>query len=84
MMSKNFQTLTKEEGGVIYTYYYLDDETPDKALQCAVDSINTFSKLYYPYPYKYYNVVQSSFLYGGMEYPMLVLISDAIENYDDF
>lgn len=84
MMSKNFQTLTKENSEVEYTYYYLEDETPDKALQCAIDSINTFSELYYPYPYKYYNVVQSSFLYGGMEYPMLVLISDAIENYDDY
>ena len=84
MLSKDFKTVSKQDGDVSYTYYYLNDATPDKALQCAIDSINTFSDLYYPYPYSSYNVVQSSFLYGGMEYPMLSLISDAIDNYDDY
>ena len=84
MLSKNFKTITKNDGDVKYTYYYLNDDTPEKALQCAIDSINTFSDLFYPYPYNYYNVVQASFLYGGMEYPMLSLISDEVENYDDY
>ena len=84
MLSKDFKTLSKTDNGINYTYYYLTDETPDKALQCAIDCINTFSTLYYQYPYACYNVVQSNFLYGGMEYPMLSLISDAIDNYDDY
>ncbi|MBQ3502209.1 MAG: M1 family metallopeptidase [Clostridia bacterium] len=84
MLSDNFKVLSKKDGDITYTYYYLQDNTPDKALQCAIDSINTFSEIYYPYPYKTYNVVQSSFLYGGMEYPMLSLISNSIENYDDY
>lgn len=84
MLSKDFKLLTTTNNNVDYTYYYLNDSTPDKALQCAVDCINTFSDLYYPYPYKSYTVVQSNFLYGGMEYPMLSLVSDSIENYDDY
>ena len=84
MLSSDFKTLTKTNNDITYTYYYLSDSTPDKALQCAVDCINTFSELYYPYPYKSYNVVQSNFLYGGMEYPMLSLVSNNIENYDDY
>ncbi len=84
MMSDDFKVISQKDGDVNYTYYYLTDETPNKALNCAIDCINTFSKLYYPYPYTTYNVVQSSFLYGGMEYPMLSLISDKIENYDDY
>ncbi len=84
MLSPNFKTATKTHEGVDYTYYYLNDSTPDKALQCAVDCITTFSELFYPYPYTTYNVVQSSFVYGGMEYPMLSLISDNIPNYDDY
>ena len=84
MMSTQFQTVSCNNNGIDYTYYYLNDTTPDKALQCAVDCINTFSEIYYPYPYTTYNVVQSSFLYGGMEYPMLSLISDDIDNYDDY
>ncbi len=84
MLSDKFQTLTTTNNGVKYNYYYLNDNSPDKALQCAVDAINTFSAMFYPYPYQYFNVVQSSFLHGGMEYPMLVLISDDIEDYDDY
>lgn len=84
MLSADFKTLNKIDNGINYTYYYLNDSTPDKALQCAIDSINTFSELYYPYPYSNYSIVQSSFVYGGMEYPMLSLISDKIDNYDDY
>ncbi len=84
MMSENFQVATKTHEDVEYSYYYLKDSTPEKALQCAIDCINTFSNLYYPYPYSSYTVVQSSFVYGGMEYPMLSLVSSTIENYDDY
>jgi len=84
MLSKDFKTISKSNNNVNYTYYYLDDVTPDKALTCAIDCINTFSQLYYPYPYSSYNVVQSNFVYGGMEYPQMSLISDKIDNYDDY
>jgi len=84
MLSPLFKTVSKQDQDIQYTYYYLNDPSPNKSLQCAIDSINTFSELYYPYPYDIYNVVQSNFLYGGMEYPMLSLISDSIEDYDDY
>ncbi|MBO5910413.1 MAG: M1 family metallopeptidase, partial [Clostridia bacterium] len=84
MLSKDFKTLSKTNNDIEFTYYYLNDETPNKALQCAIDCINTFSELYYPYPYNTYTIVQSNFVYGGMEYPMLSLISNNIDNYDDY
>jgi len=84
MLSSDFKTVSKIDKDIEYTYYYLNDQTPDKALQCAIDCINTFSELYYPYPYSTYKVVQSNFVYGGMEYPMISLISNNIENYDDY
>lgn len=84
MLSKDFNVLSKTDNGIEYSYYYLNDKSPDISLQCAVDCINTFSKLFYPYPYNSYAVVQSNFLYGGMEYPMLSLVSDNIDNYDDY
>ncbi len=84
MLSPDFKTLSTNNNGVDFTYFYLNDTTPEKALQCAVDCINTFSDLYYPYPYSNYSVVQSNFVYGGMEYPMLSLISNNIDNYDDY
>ena len=36
------------------------------------------------YPYSIYNVVQADFCYGGMEYPNLSIISNSIENYDEY
>ena len=84
MLSKDFNVISKTNNGIEYSYYYLNDKSPDISLQCAVDCINTFSKLFYPYPYNSYAVVQSNFLYGGMEYPMLSLVSDNIDNYDDY
>ena len=84
MLSPDFKCSSTIADGVEYQYYYLNDSTPDKALKCAVDCITTFSELYYPYPYSTYTVVQSNFVYGGMEYPMLSLISNNIENYDDY
>jgi len=84
MLSPLFKTVSKQDKDIQYTYYYLNDSSPNKSLQCAIDSINTFSELFHSYPYSVYNVVQSNFLYGGMEYPMLSLISDSIEDYDDY
>ncbi len=84
MLSKEFKTITKVDNNIRYNYYYLNDDSPNKALQCAIDCINTFSEIYYPYPYSTYTVVQSNFVYGGMEYPMLSLISKEIDNYDDY
>lgn len=84
VLGKNFQTASCDYNGVTITYYYTSDASPEKALDCAKDSIKTFSDLFYVYPYSTYNVVQADFCYGGMEYPNLSIISNEIENYDDY
>ena len=38
----------------------------------------------YKYPYGEYVVCEADFLYGGMEYPCLSLISDALSEYADY
>ena len=84
VLSDKFKTTSKIFNGVTINYYYTSDENFEKTLQCAVDSIKTFNELFYIYPYPCYSVAQVDFCYGGMEYPNLSLVSNAIDNYDDY
>jgi len=78
VLSKKFKTLTRNVGKVALGYFYLDDEDPKQSLNCAADTMRTFSKVFTPYPYKQLTVVQTDFLHGGMEYGELVYISSDI------
>ena len=50
----------------------------------AVDAMNTFQNLFGEYPYEAVNVVQANFCFGGMEYPNLVLIADAVDDKETY
>lgn len=63
-------------GDVIVNYYYYSDGEPERALNTAIDAIETFGELFGGYPYREYSVVQTGFVHGGMEYPQLSMISD--------
>lgn len=84
IFSNKFETLSMVENGTQVNYLYYSDKTPDKSLETAVLSLKTFNKLFGEYPYKILNVVESNFVHGGMEFPCLVLISDALDNYEDY
>lgn len=64
-------------GSTVVNYYYYADEEPQKALNAAIDAVKTFGNLFGDYAYPEYSVVQTAFIHGGMEYPMLSMISDA-------
>jgi len=59
-------------------YYFVQDDEADKNLQAAIDSINTFSDMFGDYPYATFSTVKAPFLHGGMEFPALTIISDAL------
>lgn len=73
-----FKKASGAAGSTIVNYYYYDDDEPEKALNAAVDAVKTFGELFGEYAYPEYSVVQTSFIHGGMEYPMLSMISDAV------
>lgn len=73
-----FEVTTGQSNGTEVRYYYATDSDPSKSLQAAVDSLDVFSEKYGRYPYSTYSVVETAFLQGGMEYPQLVMISDAL------
>lgn len=66
------------ESGVTVRYYFAGDPDAEAHLKVATDAINTFSSLFGAYDQKTLTVVRAPFLYGGMEYPQMVLISDSL------
>lgn len=84
ILSEKFNVLTETIGNTTVNYYYYNDKTPQQSLKASVDSVKTFNNLYSEYPYKELNVCESNFVYGGMEFPNLVFISDSIDNYEDY
>ena len=73
--SERFQTLEKSADGIPVTYYYLDDASPETTLAAACDSLSYYASAFSEYAYPAYTVVETDFPYGGMEYPMLSMIS---------
>ena len=84
VLSEKFETLktTVDETEIIY-YYYADNQST-KSLETAQKSLTTFNGKFGKYPYSTLSVVETGFLYGGMEYPNLVMISDDLEKYEDY
>ena len=49
-----------------------------EALGYAVAAMGHFNEQFLPYPYRQFSVVQNNFIFGGMEYPNLVMINDKL------
>ncbi len=82
--SSKFETLTQKVGNTEIKYYYYNDTNSQQSLDTAVKCLSTFNKLFTTYPYRTLSVVETNFIFGGMEYPNLVMISDNLELYDDY
>lgn len=84
VLSSKFNLLTKQIGNTQIKYYYYNDENPEDSLQTSEDALTTFNNLFTTYPYRTLCVVETNFIFGGMEYPNLVMISDNLDNYEDY
>ena len=79
VLSSNFQTISRSFNDTKITYYYYDDQAPEKSVEYAVKSMKLFSEKFGEYPYSTYSVVQTMFVQGGMEFPTITFISDNLE-----
>ncbi len=84
VLSEKFNVVSEKYENITIDYYYFSDTDPSRSLKAGVDAIKTFSKLFGKYPYASYSIVETDFVYGGMEYPNLVMISSQIDNHDDY
>ncbi len=65
------------EGDTTITWY---SEGSDDYTKVAKDALSTYNKMFGEYPYPTLAVVKTAFLNGGMEYPGLVYVSDALND----
>ncbi len=79
VFSERYEFKCAPVGKTTVSYFYYDDENPDKHLKVCIDALNTFNAIFGEYPYTVLNVAKSNFLQGGMEYPELVFISDSVD-----
>lgn len=77
-----FSLAQAEAGGVSFRYYYTQDDAPQAKTELLADCFSFFTKKFGRYPYGSFCAVQTGFCYGGMEYPGLVMLSDALEGRD--
>ena len=84
VLSNKFEVVSEMVDDIELKYYYYNDTEYQKSLETSVKALKTFCKKFGQYPYKNLSVVETGFLYGGMEYPNLVMISDNLKTYDDY
>lgn len=82
VLSTQFKEESKKVGDVTVKYFYYNDDNSSHSLEVSCKAIETYSTMFGHYPYESLSVVQTNFVHGGMEYPNLVMISDAVTGAD--
>ncbi len=80
VLSKDFRIERVKEGKTELAYYYYADKTPSKTLETVREAFAYYQKTFGEYPYDRYTVAQTGLCFGGMEYPNLTMISDALQD----
>lgn len=79
VLSEFFKKETTAAAGVQINYYYYADNNPQESIKTAALAVEYFSQTFGKPAYDTLAVVQTKFVQGGMEFPSLVMISDALE-----
>jgi len=75
----------KKDSNIKLSYLsYASDEDAGKFLNLASKALGYFSKKFGEYPYKTFSIVKAPFIYGGMEYPNLILVSNSIDDEEEY
>ncbi|MEG1791861.1 MAG: M1 family metallopeptidase [Clostridia bacterium] len=72
---KNGQMISERVDDTDVKYFYSADIDAAKSLSYALKCFTIFNNIFGKYPYKTYSVVDTNFIYGGMEYPNLSMIN---------
>lgn len=73
----DFNQTSVNVGGVDVAWF---SEGSDDYTGVVVDALKTYNELFGEYPYESLFVVKTAFVNGGMEYPGLVYVSDALND----
>lgn len=80
VLSDKFEVISEDVDGVVVSYYHTSDSNAQVSLSAAADSIRYFSQTFGAYMYPTLSVVQTGFCYGGMEYPALTMVANALDS----
>ena len=84
-LTKNSKVVSSKIGDTMVSYVgYSEDENAESCLEVSKDAVSYFSDRFGKYPYTTLTIVKTPFLFGGMEYPNIVFISDSIEEESEF
>ncbi|MCL2555697.1 MAG: M1 family metallopeptidase [Firmicutes bacterium] len=73
-----FNVVSETRGGVEVNFYFKQHTNANEILTVAFEALDTFGKLFGNYAYDSLSIVKTPFLHGGMEYPAIIFISDAL------
>ena len=78
--------IVKDEASSVEVMYmgYSDDENHNEMLTISKEALSYFNKTFGTYPYSTLSIVKTPFIYGGMEYPNVVFVSDAIDDEEEY
>ena len=79
---RELEVYQTDAGGVQVMYYSYADDAAQETLDLLADCMEYYAQTFGAYPYKTYSAVQTGFCFGGMEYPGLVMLSDALTKKD--
>ncbi len=82
VLSADYRVTSTKSGNKTLAYYYYADESPLDSLATAKEAFEYFEQTFGAYPYSTYIVAQTGFCMGGMEYPGMVMISDALKKQE--
>lgn len=77
--SDKYTCLEGSVGDVTVRYYHAGDTDAQARLDLAVSAVQTFSDMFGDYAYDSLTVVRTPFVFGGMEYPQTVFVSDELD-----
>lgn len=81
-VSPYFILRTDTVGDTAIKYYYIEESDAAFRLEHIKSVLTAYGEYFGSYPYDNYSVVKTPFAFGGMEYPGLVYISDALDDED--
>lgn len=81
--SAKFTKISQTVGDTQVNYFYYNDADAQNSLSTACGMLEYLNKNVGTYPYTQYNVVETEFCYGGMEYPNLSMITCGSSSYQE-
>ena len=77
--------ITQTNAGKTQVFYMTEnnEENIEKYAEISKKAVEYFSNIFGKYPYSTLSVVKTPFIYGGMEYPNIVFISNSIDSEEE-